>query len=259
MSHPVDRLVSADGDAVYNVVPRGWHTFPNFLRRHPAWKSPPAYVFHRDKGVSVPQRQQQPSGLCYLHAPEVLQHYLVSQHQPGVGMIDMTKMIRRLYSARKLERHIFDDEGGYSVGVLKWILVANSVTFSSGFDQITQNLQRYGPGLVDGFEVFSDFYHSALHSFDGAPHGDFIGHHAMVLIGSRTDANGKQWFLLQNWWKTSQFVEVTEAYLRASSATVHFVVTPQKTIPNKFPTYDNVFAMNSNVDKPEQLIRKDTF
>lgn len=35
--------------------------------------------------------------------------------------------------------------------------------------------------------VYSDFYDGTAHSFDGKPHGDFVGYHAMVLIGSRAD------------------------------------------------------------------------
>ena len=49
----------------------------------------------------------------------------------------------------------------------------------------------------------------------------------MVLIGARTDASGKRWFLLQNWWKEKQFVEVSEDYMGYCKPQTYFVYCTQ--------------------------------
>ena len=72
----------------------------------------------------------------------------------------------------------------------------------------------------------------------------------MVLIGTRRDSEtGKQWCLLQNWWPSMQFVEVSEEYLKRCQAVVHFVTTPQTEISQLFPT--SKWRIAEFVDKPD--------
>jgi hypothetical protein len=166
-------------------------------------------------------------------------------------MIDMAKMICESFSATELERHIFDDAGGNSRSMLKHILQPGSVIVASSLELIADNLGKFGPGLVATFEVHEDFNASYL-SYDGNPRGKLVGHHAMVLVGSRREAgSGKQWFLLQNWWPQMQFAEVSEEYMEACGATVYFVKTPQTAIPTQFPVTADTYAENENLDKPE--------
>ena len=250
----LDRLVQLEGDTTFDTDPEGWQTLEDFRAAVPAWKD--SDIFHFREGVSLPRRHQLSGGLCYIHAPQVLQRYLVSLHQPNVGMIDMVKLIRQTYSAKQLERHVFDDGGGDSCTALETILVPKSVIVACGVNEYDQHLLKYGPALVARFRIYDDFLNAAApSSFDGAPTGNFVGHHAMVMIGARQDtASGKRWFLLQNWWKHSQFVEVSETYLQACCSVVRFVETPQKRIPEEFPTQPHLIAENENVDKPEQLM-----
>jgi len=59
----------------------------------------------------------------------------------------------------------------------------------------------------------------------------------MVLLGHRYDKiKNKQYFLLQNWWKNKQFVEVDEDYLEKCGAVITFIKTPQFSIPVQFST-----------------------
>ena len=72
----------------------------------------------------------------------------------------------------------------------------------------------------------------------------------MVLIGTRRDSvTGKRWCLLQNWWPSMQFVEVSEEYLKRCQAVVYFVESAQNAIPAKIPTSKSLIA--EFVDKPE--------
>ena len=73
----------------------------------------------------------------------------------------------------------------------------------------------------------------------------------MVMVGYR-QAAGKTYFLLQNWWKQKQFVEMDEDYFIRCNSTVRFVETPQHEIPATFP--QNVgacLAKCANLDKGE--------
>ena len=51
-------------------------------------------------------------------------------------------------------------------------------------------------------------------------------------------------YLLQNFWKQKQFVQVDEDYLEYSGAPVHFVKTPQTHIPNTFAVDMEIYAEN---------------
>lgn len=251
----LNRLVQLDGDKTWDTDPEGWQTLDDFRAAVPAWQDQD--IFHLREGVSLPRRHQL-SGLCYIHAPEVLQHYLVSlnqRHKANVGMIDMVKLVSQTYDAQQLQRHVFDNAGGSSHTVLQMILEPGSAIVATEAAMYEQRLKQYGPGLVAMFAVHDDFHRAESSSYDGSPTGKLIGHHAMVLIGARQDkASGKRWFLVQNWWKQSQFVELSETYLEACRATVFFVKTPQKQIPKEFPTQPHLIAENENVDKPEQMM-----
>ena len=213
-------------------------------------------MFFRDdprvKGKDVLVQRAQLSELCYIHGPDMLQHYLVSMNtkQPA-GMIDISKLIHDNFDARQLEDHIFKDYGGSSETMLKYILEAGSIVSSEGIGMAEQRLRQYGPLLVARFEVHLDFFNNTVHRHHGKPFGKYKGLHAMVLIGARTDEKGKRFFLLQNWWKDKQFIEVDEEYLEHSSATLYYVKTPQHSIPDKFTVDYAKFAENENLDKPE--------
>jgi len=90
--------------------------------------------------------------------------------------------------------------------------------------------------------------------YHGVPNTDgYKGLHAMALVGHR-QKNGLQYFLLQNWWKTKQFIEVDTDYLERSGATVYFVKTPQTQIPNTFPTHSGrYFELDILFDIAERL------
>eukprot|EP00672_Neobodo_designis_P028696 CAMPEP_0174828866 /NCGR_PEP_ID=MMETSP1114-20130205/1577_1 /TAXON_ID=312471 /ORGANISM="Neobodo designis, Strain CCAP 1951/1" /LENGTH=402 /DNA_ID=CAMNT_0016062593 /DNA_START=67 /DNA_END=1275 /DNA_ORIENTATION=- len=247
------RLVDLTGDTTHPGNP-GWQSFNDFLKVAPGWEHKDAYMFHVARNVSLAHRVHH-SGLCYIHAPAVVQRYLVSLHQKDVGMIDMTKLLRETFTAKELEKHIFEDEGGSSFQMLKRILQPGSKFVTDGTHE--DNLKTYGPGLVSGFAVDPDF-HAGHASYDGELKGKVVGHHAMALIGVRRDpSSGQLWYLLQNWWPQAQFVEVSREYLISSEAKVSFVITPQLKIPDDFSTQSQLFAENENVDKPEQMMSED--
>ena len=231
-------------DVTFDAKPGDWQGFDDFLNACPVWTMDDAFVFHLANQLLLPQRHQGSNGLCSMHAAVVLQHYLVALHQPDVGMIDMMKMIQQCFPSCYIEDRIFRSVSGGSVAMLEEIFEPGSALHVTDTSHYEKYLKKCGPGLVCNFSIHEDFHGAyGTFSFDGTPHGAYLGEHTMVLIGARQDvATGKRWFLLQNWWKDMQFVEVSEDYLESCGSRTFFVTTPQPTIPAKFLTQNHLVA-----------------
>jgi hypothetical protein len=249
----LDRILQHDGDNTADIVPPNVMSFEDAITAMPKWKEKDSFIFHQSKDIPLVQRWQR-SGLCYIHAAEVVQYYLVALHDKDAGMIDMSKMIRQSFHHKDLQSHIFADEGGSSYSMLERILMPNSTISATDLALAGDRLKKFGPLLISGFVVHKgDFYRQDRLTFDGKPAGDIKGRHAMTIVGHRKDGDGKEWFLVQNWWPQMQFVEISAEYLEACKATLYYVETPQTEIPKNFPVQHHMFADNENVDKPENV------
>eukprot|EP01127_Copromyxa_protea_P013314 TRINITY_DN3571_c0_g2_i6.p1 TRINITY_DN3571_c0_g2~~TRINITY_DN3571_c0_g2_i6.p1 ORF type:complete len:167 (-),score=24.75 TRINITY_DN3571_c0_g2_i6:59-559(-) len=85
--------------------------------------------------------------------------------------------------------------------------------------------------------------------WDTGKQTELKGNHAMVLVGHR-----KHFFLLQNWWRKKQFVELDGEYLVASGASITFIKTPQNGIPTSFAISHGKYFELEMIDKPEGII-----
>ncbi len=73
----------------------------------------------------------------------------------------------------------------------------------------------------------------------------------MVIVGYRW-VNGKDRFLLQNWWKSKACVDVD--YLLKSKAAIHFLLAPQMEM-GKYPTsVDVLVKCNVGLDAYENFL-----
>jgi hypothetical protein len=233
--------------------------FDKFVQDHPEWSVGNSFVIFRDheklsgKPRALVEKFQLRGGLCYMHAPIVLQHYLVAmQRYDHVPMLDLALYLRRFMSSNDLKRHVWDNIGGDSKQFLKSILLPNSDTIcESRESNLLESLHKYGPGLVQGFQVEDAFINSRNWQYLGRRKGEFIGLHAMVLVGIRKEGESFR-FLLQNWWKFKPFVEVDISYMNSCEAVVRFVITPQHKMGD-FPTnlYDHVEC--ELLDAPENF------
>jgi hypothetical protein len=162
-------------------------------------------------------------------------------------------LIREVFSADELGKHICNDEGDSSRILLGKILTPKSIIVTSKEVCYEEDLKAYGPALVTHFVVHEDFEDTTVHRHHGRPVGETKGMHCMVLIGCRTDeASGRKLYLLQNWWESKQFVEVDAEYLEQCGVTVFFVETPQTCIPDVFPTTVATYVeVDSFLDKSE--------
>ena len=65
----------------------------------------------------------QTSGLCYMHAPVVLQHSLVAMtNTEKIPMLDMVKYLRMYMPPKELHYHVWENQGGDSLDFLTHIL-----------------------------------------------------------------------------------------------------------------------------------------
>eukprot|EP01062_Namystynia_karyoxenos_P016360 TRINITY_DN15962_c0_g1_i4.p1 TRINITY_DN15962_c0_g1~~TRINITY_DN15962_c0_g1_i4.p1 ORF type:complete len:402 (+),score=148.65 TRINITY_DN15962_c0_g1_i4:75-1208(+) len=259
-------LLEPEGDKHDERTPEDIQTLEEFCQAVPEWNDPEkSYVVFRDRDCwkgkhSIVRQRVQRSGLCYIHAPVVFQHYLVAMTQPEVGMINIAKMVRDgAPDEFNFTRHIFENGGGDSKVMLKCLcgdedpelVGCDAKAFRVGLVDPLVLLKEHGPALVSAFEVREDFAKGAI-KLEGKPQGQLIGLHAMVLVGVRTGDDGRRFYLVQNWWPRQQFVQFDEEYLASSSATLSFSTKPPKHIPMRFPQLDDYYAECEGVDKEEQ-------
>jgi len=238
-------LVSTDEEIHLTKVPDDVHLFSE--EEFPGYVKENVYFLKNPKAKA----QRQNSGLCYMHAPAMLQHYKICESLPGEKrppMIDLLKFVKEHFTPGQLRQHLFEDRGRSSDEFLESILEPGTKFAHAGHP--AKLFQAYGPGLVSHFEVHEDFQDSTVHKHYGEPKGDLTGLHAMVLVGHRTDELGKQYYLLQNFWTGKQFVEVDKEYLENCNANIIFVTSPQKEIssPVHYATYA---ALVEGIDRSE--------
>lgn len=171
------------------------------------------------KYVNILSRVQK-SGICYIHAVVVMISYLIQikTQKLSDSMENISKYIRRSFSAVELKSHIFGNAGGNSY--LLFQKMVGLRLFEIDISKITlEVLGDVGPILVSHFKVTKEFMSCKRWSFlsnyvlDWIDLGELHCHHAMMIVGIRLDDVFGQVFLLQNWWKEAQFVEVSAKYL----------------------------------------------
>lgn len=126
-----------DGDS-FEVVNHGVSSpnyflpqFSEFLKNYSDWRGDNAVLFWRrfeekyHSQILVTRKQM--SGLCFMHAPIVLQHYLLSIYRIAHGqdldfkMIDVAVFIRNHWKGKDLQSYIANDTGGSSVEFFRHI------------------------------------------------------------------------------------------------------------------------------------------
>lgn len=239
--------------------------FGEFIQNHGEWeKSKDVFVLFRDhpKLQGKPHahvERYQPSGLCYMHAPIVMQHYLVAMNtRDPTPMLNMIKYIRQHMSPENLYSHIWANKGSSSVEFLIGILapseyvgvkLASRAPLESKY--LAQCMLDFGPGLVSYFKVRPEFSQVDRWSHTGKATGQVRGRHAMLLVGHRK-VNGESRFLLQNWWENKPYVEVDLSYLISSGCSISFVMTPQTRMPD-LPT-NTESIVECDVDASEEFM-----
>ena len=196
------------------------------------------------------------SRLCFMHAPVVLQHYLVAmQTDNRVPSLDIARYMRRYRSSKDLHDHIMADGVGFSRDFAEAILVPDSelMLIVPKDAHIPRLLEKYGPALLSNFLVDEDFRDADAHQHLGERDeaSKIVGRHAMLVVGHRQEG-GSTRLLVQNWWRHKPFIEVDTAYLASTESQLYFALTPQPTIPEQFPTSD-ASHVEVEIDFSEQM------
>jgi hypothetical protein len=184
-------------------------------------------LLYPDKADVSEEARFQLSGLCFMHAPIDLHHYLVAMHSNDrIPMLDMGFYLKRHMPAESLEDRIWRGLGGDSEAFLRQILLkqpAPSLLTRCGSDEMESYLKSFGPALISRFSVEEAFDSEEWQHLGPATTAK-TGKHAIVLVGVRKEC-GSTRYLVQNWWEKA-FVEMDGAYLDAREALINFVQTP---------------------------------
>ena len=255
----IDRLV--DGDITSNEKNYFQECFDRFIKLAPVWgqldwwnskkqetDSQEGVVhlfwtqFSEEQLGRIMVIRKQKSGLCYLHAPVVLEHYLIAIATNGrsSSTYNIGKYEAHVLTGNHLKDFLLRDEGGSSQNTLfelcelddaDTILInIPSPTIAEAYSVVCEEILArvaQSPALVSSFVVHSDFLHSDTVSFSGIPsrgaRASNTSRHSMVLIGGRKTADGEYFFLLQNWWEGRYFIEVSAGYMHYCQASIRFV------------------------------------
>jgi hypothetical protein len=219
------RIVQTGEDSS-NTAP----AFEQFIESHPEWEHKSAWVLFRDhpklQGKNSYVERTQKSGLCYLHAPIIFQHYLLAmESKDPIPMIDLAQFLRCFMDAAQLKKHIFENYGGYSIDALRMFLGLENQHSLPKIDICSQDVPRllhsYGPGLISSMEVWSCFADQKVWQHLDSPTGKMRGLHSVVLVGYR-QVDGEVRYLIQNTWENMLFKEVSPHYLRSCGAILTF-------------------------------------
>lgn len=266
----IERLMS--GDITSNAKNYFLEFFEHFVKLVPAWRQSSVgdkrkldnndiinlfwEQFTPEQNEKVLVIRKQNSGNCYLHAPVVLEHYLIAiatnceSRSMTTSTIDIGRYENFLLSGNKLINFLLNDEGGNSLTTLKnicnlkssdtlKITIPDKDTAPTSYSETCEILLKrvaYQPALVSAFQVFNEFRDKkqvsfSRNSYEVESDGDDILMHSMVLIGARKSSTGEYFFLLQNWWEGKYFIEVSGEYMHLCDAKITFV---KKAITRKY-------------------------
>ena len=282
-------------------VPADVLSWDEAMHAMPRWADPTSsYVFHRDDPDILPENRGRvliqrvtEMGPAYMHAPVMLQYYLISKYSRSKidpVILDIAKYIRDAFTTKQLKRHLLYDEGMPSNMLMSMLLHKYTETKIVPFDKIdTEFLKKHGPAMLSGFPLCDGFgsddgrlvydlgdcdasVEHVLHpnSAPAAPlqcnnrdgsrsAGRCVTNHAMLIIGVRGEGAARR-FLVQNWWRRHQFVEMSLDYLesltrRSLDISAYVACTPQLAVPAGFAQAAAPYADSGHIDarEPEGL------
>ena len=168
-----------------------------------------------------------------------------------------------------LESFLSKDEGGVSKRMLQdicglelehldtfYMHPPNNSLYDAVCDEII-GLVANAPALVSNFTVYKEFFIAGKFCYDGKPTvgaDEKLERHAMVLIGARKSRDKKYYFLLQNWWESKYFIEVSGECMYYCGGAITFINKPFARTSN-LPTYIASYAETS-IDTPESSFER---
>jgi hypothetical protein len=231
--------------------------FDKFTSIYIEWQNDAAILFWKNYNINdMKVIRRQMTGLCFMHAPVVLQYYMYciyNKENSHLKMIDVAKYIKTYWHGEKLCDYLERDSGGRSIDFLKEITKKecviedrfiipnkNNKFYKSKCENIMNTL-KIKPALVSEFKVDKKFKKEGVRFIGTVDDNEIVGLHAMVLIGARKH-NDEYYFLLQNWWHNRYFIEVSGEYMHSAECTIYFLENNISEIPSEFPVVSSLYA-----------------
>lgn len=191
----------------------------------------------------------------------------------SIRIVNPMSMIRGSLGGLQIFNHIFLEKGGSTISILGNILSQKESVFPVNPENIVEDtFVRYGPGIVTGFCVYREFTipdnvifddetkHQDLPTLDISnlkktfnywgqpascpqPRDDPIATHSMVIFGVAFKG-GIKYFFIQNWWPRSQFIIVSEKYLKSCDPLISFCKSEEVS----FEQFNNYVSLKKQLD-----------
>jgi hypothetical protein len=246
-----DFVIDRAEDFFFKCFEEFTHKAPQWSREHSSEYSEVFHLFF--EGLNTEEqtrimiiRQQSDNGACYNHAVIVFEHYVTALLTKGmvVSTYNITKYEARNLRGYDLKWFLSSNQGETtalmtleSLWVFKYHTDVTNIYLpnphSGGFmrqcyttlcESILERVKTQ-PLLVANMKIADILESTDKVIFSEAPPSfPESPRHAMVLIGARRTRDGDYFFLLQNWWKTRFFIEVSGEYLRCCDANIYHLV-----------------------------------
>ena len=208
-----------------------------------------SYIFYRDdkdlvnKSNVLLQRVQN-AGICYIYAPSMLQHCLIAKFnhsETSPPILDINKYLRD--STDIIETYL-NDKGSSPLKILR-ALDSGSIFVKIELDKVDANLMRkHCPLLLDNFEITNGTVRFGVNNnlvYTSNFTGDVTGKHVMLIVGVRPTETSRC-FLVQNWWRPYQFVEICQETVQSAKASAYAVRFPKYYIAEILPQKNDLYS-----------------
>jgi hypothetical protein len=187
--------------------------------------------------------RQQSSGLCYLNAVFVFEHYMVAilGGNPVTTTYDVGKYEAETLKGGKMVKFILTgkicstqetlqtlcriSEDQLNIISLPLKPDKNKIMFEEGCETILREVANQ-PAILAQVKA-THMANSTDQVIFTEPPGPqpLEPRHAMVIVGARKDKKGEYYFLVQSWWENRYFLELSGRYLASCDARVIFLDT----------------------------------
>jgi hypothetical protein len=241
-------LFAIHRDKSSNYLPAGMLSLADTMNLLPRWNDPAmSYIClwdepHRTlKMHEIVIQRVQRSGICFIFAVAMLQHYLIAKFngsEASPPILDVKIFLVENAGNEMLESYILN-RGGRFARLMTEIFQQDSMHFTLKIVKVNEyHLKKYGPALLnikipDGdksFGVAGKLVYTDFPKCENCP----ADMHDMLLIGIRWESGSRR-FLIQNWWPDHQFLEATQEFLVQYGAVAIFIYAPQYTIRYGLP------------------------
>ncbi len=235
-----------------NTTPSDVLSYDHAIKRLPEWDDPQnSYIFYRDDKDLVDKKdvllqRVQNSGICFMYASIMLQHCLIAKFNTTVTsppILDINKYLRDHLDNRGIVKYLYN-MGGSPIEFLR-DLEYQSVCLPIELDKIDEKLMRkHGPLLLDHFGITNGPVQFGTNNnlvYTSNFTGEVTGSHVMLIVGVRPTGTSRC-FLVQNWWRPYQFVEICKEAVRSANGTMHRVRLPKYYISDNLPQTNDLYS-----------------